>query len=310
MKDLFSPGVRSSPRDASQLLTELFRCPNDVADFELKGDLSQNNGFFRFGPNTVCYGQCSSGAPAKSAAAPLHDALKHLVTNSSSVQTPFDPVQVVDCLRHERYVDNSTNIDKAFRSFYYAARPAMGPGVRKYIQRLYFRWRQKSPFSGWPVDTTVEEILERLLVCAMKSRNVTRLPFVWFWPDGAASCTTISHDVETNAGLQFCPQLMDLDDSFGVKSSFPLVPEERYTVSKSVLERIRGRGFEINVHDLNHDGYLFSDNERFLRRARRINQYARQFGRPGSAQQRCIEMSTGSMLSISPTTCRFPTSRI
>jgi hypothetical protein len=281
VKDLFSSGAGSSPRNATQLLSELFRCPNNVADFGVKGDLSQDNGFFRFGPNIVCYGRCSSGTPAQSVTEPLHDALEHLVTNGSSVQLPFDPVQVVNCLRRERYVGNSTSTNRAFRTLYYAARPAMRLGVRKCIQQLYFRGREKTPFPRWPVDTTVEDILERLLVLAMKSQNLTRLPFIWFWPDGAATCTSISHDVETNAGLEFSPHLMDLDDSFGVKSSFPIVPEKRYTVSESALRRIRDRGFEINVHDLNHDGYLFSDRERFLRRARRINQYARHFGATG-----------------------------
>jgi hypothetical protein len=87
--------------------------------------------------------------------------------------------------------------------------------------------------------------------------------------------------VETSSGVDFCSQLMDLDDSFGVKTSFQIVPEKRYTVSKSFLERIRGRGFEVNIHDLNHDGHLFRDREEFLRRAERINHYAKQFGARG-----------------------------
>ncbi len=115
----------------------------------------------------------------------------------------------------------------------------------------------------------------------MKSRNIERLPFIWYWPRGASSCTIISHDVETEAGRDFCPQLMDLNDSFGVKTSFQIVPEKRYEVSESLLHSFRARSFEVNVHDLNHDGHLFSDRGEFLRRAKRINQYARQFGASG-----------------------------
>lgn len=281
MKDLFSSPAGSSPRNATQLLTEWFGCPNDVADFGLKGELSQDNGFFRFGPNIVCYGRCSSGTPGKSVAEPLHDALEHVVTERSSIRLPFDPQQVVNCLQRERYVDNATNASRAFRTLYYAARPAMRVGVRKYIQQLYFRGREKTPFPQWPVDTTVENLVEHLLVLAMKSRNLKRLPFIWFWPDGAPTCTTISHDVETDTGLEYCTHLMDLDDSFGIKSSFPLIPEKRYAVSELTLRSIRARGFEINVHDLNHDGNLFRDRDEFLRRAQRINQYARQFGATG-----------------------------
>lgn len=36
------------------------------------------------------------------------------------------------------------------------------------------------------------------------------------------------------------------------------------------------RGFEINVHDLNHDGHLVRERKEFLRRAQRINFYGRQ----------------------------------
>jgi hypothetical protein len=41
------------------------------------------------------------------------------------------------------------------------------------------------------------------------------------------------------------------------------------------------RGFEIIVHDLNHDGRLFDNREEFLRRAKLINQYAQEFGAKG-----------------------------
>ncbi len=74
---------------------------------------------------------------------------------------------------------------------------------------------------------------------------------------------------------------MDLNDSFGIKTSFQIVPEKRYSVSESMLQLIRGRGFEINVHDLNHDGRLFADREEFLRRVRLINQYGQRFGASG-----------------------------
>src|SRR6202022_586206 len=104
-----------------------------------------------------------------------------------------------------------------------------------------------------------ENIFEQLLVYSMKSQMVKKVPFIWFWPAGAPSCTIVTHDVETSAGLDFCPQLMDLNGSFGIKASFQIVPEKRYSVSPPFLDHIRKRGFEINVQDLNHDGRLFND---------------------------------------------------
>jgi len=95
------------------------------------------------------------------------------------------------------------------------------------------------------------------------------------------SCAVMTHDVETSAGRDFCQALMDVNDAFGIKSSFQVVPEERYSVSRAFLDSIRARGFEVNVHDLNHDGHLFSSHVEFKRRAAQINQYGREFGAKG-----------------------------
>jgi hypothetical protein len=91
----------------------------------------------------------------------------------------------------------------------------------------------------------------------------------------------MTHDVEAIDGRDFCGRLMDLDDTAGIKAAFQVVPERRYPVSDAFLDSIRSRGFEINVHDLNHDGFLFRDRETFLARAEKINQYVRRFGASG-----------------------------
>jgi len=91
----------------------------------------------------------------------------------------------------------------------------------------------------------------------------------------------MTHDVEAAAGRDFSAQLMDIDDSYGIKSAFQVVPEMRYDTHAEFLDVFRRRGFEVNVHDLNHDGALFQDKEEFLRRAERINRYTKEFGAKG-----------------------------
>src|SRR5439155_837759 len=81
--------------------------------------------------------------------------------------------------------------------------------------------------------------------------------------------TIVTHDIETADGFDRCAWLMDADDSAGIKSSFQVVPEDRYSVAGPRLDAMRARGFEINVHDLNHDGRLFSSREEFLRRVKK-----------------------------------------
>jgi hypothetical protein len=270
----------------NNLLTSHYCCPEDVANFTVAADLSENAGYFRFGSAT-CYGQCSGGPPAALVTNILPCADQHVRIDAPTVRLPFDPVQIVDNLRLERYTANSMrgikslSMKTTIRNMYYFARPLMPVAVRKQFQKIYLRSWDNVPFPNWPVDRTVETIFEQLLVFAMRSRNVNRVPFIWFWPDEARSCAIMTHDVETSAGADFCPQLMDLNDSFGIKASFQIVPEERYPIKPGFLESIRQRGFEVNVHDLNHDGHLFSDRAEFLRRAERIMRYSQEFGAQG-----------------------------
>ena len=108
-----------------------------------------------------------------------------------------------------------------------------------------------------------------------------RIPFIWFWPRGKSGCIVITHDVESAAGRERSSELMDLDDSYGVKASFQVIPQGRYEVTSQYLDSIRDRGFEIAIQDFNHDGKLFDERSEFLRRAALINEYARDWGAKG-----------------------------
>jgi len=264
-----------------------YRCPETFATFTLSGELSEDSGYFRFGPDTICFGRSSSGFRAGHATDELYDALTDVALDGAMLQLPFSPSEIVANLRYERYASASNRNGKmlhgesALRKVYYLVRPLLTVSVRKHLQRIRLRDWNEIPFPGWPVDPTVERILEMLLILLLKAHAVDKIPFVWFWPNGFPSCAIMTHDVEALPGRDFCSHLMDLDDAYGIKSSFQIVPEGRYPVSKGFLNTIQGRGFEIDIHDLNHDGHLFSDRERYLRRAERINRYSREYGAAG-----------------------------
>ena len=86
-----------------------------------------------------------------------------------------------------------------------------------------------------------------------------KVPFIWFWPEGAEGCVVMTHDVEERAGVDFCGHLMDIDQAFAIPAAFQVIPEKRYTLPAGFLDKLMGRGFEVNVQDLNHDGMLFRD---------------------------------------------------
>ena len=272
---------------ASRLLTEHFKCPEDSVDFSVRENPSAASGYFRFGTDLVCFGRCASVIPAQSSADLLYDCQTDISVENGTVGLPFDPVAIVNNLRYEHYKSipspqrKEIDANSLIRTFYYLVRPLLPVGVRKHLQRWYFRQWENIPFPKWPVDFTTEDILERLLLLSMEARNIRSLPFIWFWPNGAPSCAIMTHDVETAAGRDFCSRLMDINDRFGIKSAFQVIPEKRYDVPQTLLDEITSRGFELNVHDLNHDGHLMRDREEFMRRAVHINRHGREFKASG-----------------------------
>jgi hypothetical protein len=264
-------------------LVQYFRCPDRYAQLAPKGTLSETRGYFRFGGDAVCYGRYSGRRPADSVAKPLHDALCDTISENGTTYLPFDLTEVLDNLRCELYTADwrGGRAKSLLARLYYLMRPLLPFGLRSQLKKLHLRDWEDLPFPRWPVDCSVDSLLELLLLLAVKSNASQSIPFIWFWPEGAPSCGIMTHDVETEFGQKVSGMLMDIDDSFGIKASFQIIPEKRYCVSSSFLSSVRERGFEIVVHDLNHDGHLYRDKEQFLRRAVKINAYGRQYGAEG-----------------------------
>jgi len=264
-------------------LSQYFRCPEGYVRLAQRGAASETRGYFRFGKEAICYGKCAGRRPSESAAGDLHDALGDTAVENGTIYLPFDLGEVLDNLRCELYTsDWRTGIAKsALARLYYLARPFLPFGLRSWLKKFHLRDWSELPFPRWPVDCSVDSLLEQLLLLAVRSTPTRRVPFIWFWPEGAPSCGIMTHDVETKLGQQFTPTLMDIDDSFGIKASFQIIPEQRYSVSPAFLASVRDRGFELVVHDLNHDGHLYRNREEFLRRAAKINAYGKQYGAQG-----------------------------
>jgi hypothetical protein len=263
--------------DTFPSLNRYFRPSGLHPSFKTDVKVSGRSGFFRFGLETICFGRCNNGLAAENPSCQLEDLSQNLRSDDGKLILPFDAEEVVKNLREERYIGNSTQRDSLTRDLYYRARPLMPLGFRKYLQQIYLRGWEQLPFPRWPVDRTVDRLLEELLRLSLKENGTKSIPFIWFWPEGASACAIMTHDVEEEAGKDFCSELMNIDDSFGIPASFQVVPEVRYSVESDFLEEIRTRGFEINVQDLNHDGRLFLHRNEFERRAKLINQYGRSF---------------------------------
>lgn len=253
--------------------------------FSLQQDLSGDAGYFEFGKGNICYGRLSAGFRSPRPDGALYDVAGDVNSDNQRVSLPFDPDEVADNLRNERYLSSNgfrnAGTDQLWvRKLYYLLRPTMPLAIRKHFQKVHLRGWQDIPFPSWPVDRTIDNCFEKLMLLALDA-NKQRIPFIWFWPDGAEACAIMTHDVEEEAGRQFCSTLMDINDEFHIPASFQIVPEKRYLVPPEYLDEIRQRGFEVNVQDLNHDGRLFSDYQEFVRRSAKINHYAEAFGANG-----------------------------
>jgi hypothetical protein len=285
MKPSYQPISQTTAKDERilvQAVLNRYRCPGEFLNFRLSEELSSDSGYFQFGPGTTCYGRLSNGTQQAPLGDSLFDTLSCVSLDGTQIVLPFDPNEVIDNLRLERYPNSKLRrYEYALKKIYYWLRPFTNRSLRRYIQKRWAANWQKKEFPQWPVDTTVESICEKLLLLSLRASCADRIPFIWFWPDGARGCVAMTHDVETVAGRDFCVQLMDIDESHGIKASFQIVPEERYPVTPEFLSQLRDRGFEVCVQDLNHDGRLFDNREVFLRRVALINRYGREYGAKG-----------------------------
>lgn len=264
-------------------LAEYYRIPAEFLMPFTSENLLGESGFFRFRPEAICYGRCKTDSLAKSASGRLYDSSAGVHFDASAVVFPFNPAEIIDNLRKERYVTTACSDQSPFLNHpsvsktYYAVRSWLPDRLRSQFQRIYFRGWRELPFPHWPIDFTVETLHEIFLRLMMEATGAQRIPFVWFWPAEAKSCLIMTHDVETATGRDFTSQLMDLDEARGIKASFQVIPEKRYEVPNEYVSEIRDRSCEFNIHDLNHDGSLFRDHEEFLRRAVKINSHVRKY---------------------------------
>jgi len=268
----------------NQAFLDYYRCPASLANFELESGWSNETrpGYFEFGPGLICYGRLGIDGCEKDSG-PFPDVFNQVRIEGSTCILPFNPTDIANNLRYERYMTQvrKPSWKSLTRKAYYALRPLFPISVRRRLQRIWLAGRDRNPFPHWPVDRTVDQMFEQLMLLRLRASPKSGIPFIWFWPESKSSCAIMTHDVETAAGLKFVNELMDINDSFCIKSSFQIIPNGRYAVSRDILLSIQKRGFEVNVHDLKHDGHLFDNHEQFQKFASQINEFGVLFGSKG-----------------------------
>lgn len=148
---------------------------------------------------------------------------------------------------------------------YYRAKPYLPRWLRLQMRRALAEGLRKKYASVWPID-----------------EGSAQPPKGWSgWPEGKDFAFVLTHDVETSTGLENVKALAELEMEFGLRSAFNFIPEGPYSVSDELRHWLLDNGFEVGVHDLNHDGHLYDSREGFKEKAERINQYLDDWGAVG-----------------------------
>jgi glycosyltransferase involved in cell wall biosynthesis/peptidoglycan/xylan/chitin deacetylase (PgdA/CDA1 family) len=150
-------------------------------------------------------------------------------------------------------------------ALYYSVKPLLPVSVRRTIRRQFALRKRRRVANVWPVLPGSE-----------------RPPEGWpGWPGGKRFALVLTHDVEGQSGVDQCRQLMELERKHGFHSSFNFIPEGEYRVEPGLRKELETQGFEVGVHDLHHDGRLYSNRRKFAEKAVRINHYLQSWGAVG-----------------------------
>jgi len=148
--------------------------------------------------------------------------------------------------------------------WYYRLKPLIPRPVQLAMRKKFVRMQWKKYRDVWPID-----------------ERAATLPSSWSgWPEGKRFALVLTHDVDTARGIDRCLDLAAMESSLGFRSSFNMVPE-RYPIPKDLRRSLTGKGFEVGVHGLYHDGKYFESLEIFLARAQKINHYLKEWNAVG-----------------------------
>jgi hypothetical protein len=153
----------------------------------------------------------------------------------------------------------------ALARLYFHAKPFIPRNLRWVLRRIRTPRIMRRSADVWPID-----------------QSAGGPPPNWRgWPQDKRFALVFTHDVESEAGIANVWKLAELEKDHGFRSSFNFIPEGPYKDPADLRCWLVDNGFEVGVHDLNHDGHLYESREGFTEKAKSINQYLGEWGAVG-----------------------------
>jgi glycosyltransferase involved in cell wall biosynthesis len=177
-------------------------------------------------------------------------------------------LQKVSLKNAYKYLDYKSSFPasrpKLIHKIYYFIKPIFPRKLQIFLRKLRFNFYLRRYKNLWPVN--------------VKTGN---LPIGWNgWPNNKKFALVLTHDVDSEKGLNHCIELMKIERRLGFKSSFYFVPD-LYQNSLQLRKELTDNGFEVGIHGLIHDGRLFESKKIFSDRAVRINRYLTEWDAEG-----------------------------
>ena len=145
-------------------LSTYFRCPDEYTRVTCEDALSIPMGYFRFGEGVTLFGRLAGNSVSPDPGPEIYDAARGVRIGDGVICLPFDLSDVVDNLQREAYVEEWRHgALSSLSKPYYFIRPLLPVGMRRHLQKLYLRGWDKLSFPRWPVDCSVDNLMERLL---------------------------------------------------------------------------------------------------------------------------------------------------
>lgn len=102
-------------------------------------------------------------------------------------------------------------------------------------------------FPHWPKENAAD-ILTHMQRIVLRAATFS-------WPFGRKYAVWLTHDVDTGSGLKMLPEFLQVEESFGLRSSNFIVGNY-YRLDENILRRLQEGEHEIGCHGDNHDTKL------------------------------------------------------
>ena len=184
-----------------------------------------------------------------------------------TIKTPFENINNQNKIIIKYFLENNFRMDfPLVKKLYYSVfRPILPLPIRKILQKKY---NEQVKCNG--------SFINHELVDIITTNTENKAILSNLYPDQSQTAVVLTHDVETQAGYENIPKIIELEKSLGLKSSWNIVPY-KYTLHQEIIDLIHESEDELGIHGYNHDGKLYYSEKIFNERLPYINEAIKKY---------------------------------